>query len=767
MRLFRKYTSNRGSALFMVISTMTAVLMSCMAMYFSVISSRSTQYAVFNQQQSKSSASSISEAVMAQMMDGKLNDLITKLSDPKVPSGTKWTTDGNGFAAFGIAGGKDEEKIGAYNVEITKKSDTLFDIAVISSVNGMSSVHHTTFEIKKPSGGTSAPVKTQMFAATGYIPNDVWLETSLIYADLFFDNELTTINTYDGKGTDIFGDVSAGGSVSVAGILKPRSSTPVTYAIRGNYIFEKTANAGGLSFASTSANSKVLVGGDLVITSLMGMSNVDVYVLGDLYSFAGFTNHTGEVFVDGDVYLARPADAAYIHANGNVYVVTNDSSYTNITLTTASNENPANPLKGKWDGKTSGYMSIKEMAKELDERTETNTYYKWILDESKISGLNKVVNLKYNNDWQHPINTIELKYSSSNQGCTMGDITCTGGGWYITSTTLIIDTGEDENNVYTIRVQGNRDVDGDGTKETFTWQAEQPDNEFYHPFTSGLPMSVIVKGRGSVVIDVPEGVVYQDASSTRVMHYGWFLLGGGTSEHKSGSYWDGSKTVPWEEDIYGMASSLANNYRDFIHKNCVAGDGCTYTTSDSSNKCGVHTDQKMTVIKCGIHGEVKEFCPQCDPKTSSYGFCNYHVDRPKIDAYLASHDNIKKLMLDTKGKVIYPTTNIFLVSCEESAEFRFTTTKDEEPLGQNMLFGYIYAPYMTYRAPRIGDGAGQYVRIIGGMTVSDYSLDEPNEVIACWPEKLPTDLMSDESKKNTLDGFDNKDAWKLDLTGYY
>lgn len=762
MRLFRKYTSNRGSALFMVISTMTAVLMSCMAMYFSVISSRSTQYAVFNQQQSKSMSTSISEAVMAQMMDGKLNDLLTKLCGNDMQPGDKISTDYNTLKTLGI-GGDDGRDLGEYTVEITKKSETLFDIAVVSSVNGMTSVHHTTFEIKKPSGGTSAPVKTQMFAATGYIPNDVWLETSLIYADLFFDNELTTINTYDGNGTDIFGDVSAGGSVSVAGILKPRSSTPVTYAIRGNYIFEKTANAGGLSFASTSPNSKVLVGGDLVITGLMGMANVDVYVLGNFYSFAGFTNYTGEVFVDGDVYLARPADAAYIHSNGNVYVVTNDSSYTNINLTSASNSNPANPLEGKWDGTATGYMTIAQMAKELDERTATNTYYKWMIDESKVNGLNKVVNLKF--DTPHPI---ELKYSSSNKGCTIGDITEVGG--YENSTTLIIDTGEDEDNVYTIRVQPNLDLDKDGTKETFSWQASES-KWFKDPFPNGIPMTVLVKGRGSVVIDVPEGVVYQDANSTRVMHFGWFLLGGGTCVNKTGqTYWNADKgqAEPYNGYVYGMPSSLANNYRKYVHTNCVAGDGCTYTTSDSSTKCDIHTDQKLTVIKCGIHGEVEEYCPQCETKTSYYGSCNYHVDRTEIDKYLNSHEDIKKLMLDSKGKVIYPTTNIFLVSCDESAEFRFTSTKDGQSIGQNMLFGYIYAPYMTFRAPFVGQWrSGQYIRIFGGMTVSDYSIDEPNEIIACWPEKLPTDLMGNDSKNNPLDGFGDKDAWKLDLTGYY
>ena len=66
----RKYLSNRGSALFMVLSTMTALLISCTAMYFSVVSSRSTQYAVFYQQQSYQSATSLADAVMASIVSG-------------------------------------------------------------------------------------------------------------------------------------------------------------------------------------------------------------------------------------------------------------------------------------------------------------------------------------------------------------------------------------------------------------------------------------------------------------------------------------------------------------------------------------------------------------------------------------------------------------------------------------------------------------------------------------------------------------------------
>ena len=79
----RKYLSNRGSALFMVISTMTALMIACMAMYFSVLSSRTTQFATFFREQSYQSALSLNDMVLAGLMDGTLTsgdaDLLTTL----------------------------------------------------------------------------------------------------------------------------------------------------------------------------------------------------------------------------------------------------------------------------------------------------------------------------------------------------------------------------------------------------------------------------------------------------------------------------------------------------------------------------------------------------------------------------------------------------------------------------------------------------------------------------------------------------------------
>ena len=118
-------------------------------------------------------------------------------------------------------------------------------------------------------------------------------------------------------------------------------------------------------------------------------------------------------------------------------------------------------------------------------------------------------------------------------------------------------------------------------------------------------------------------------------------------------------------------------------------------------------------------------------------------------------------MMGSDGKIIYPTVNIFLVSCDESANIRLSVMEDGSSVIQNSFFGYIYAPYMTFNAYRANQGGGM-VRLLGGMTVSDYIIDDSMSMIACWPEKMPEDLMSDDCKKNKLDGLAGR-GWKISV----
>lgn len=773
MRLFRRYTSNRGSALFMVISTMTALMISCMAMYFSVVSSRSTQYAIFNQQQSKQVAMSINDAVLAGMMDSQLEVLTNAMT--KLEEGEKITTGANGFAAFGVEGGAEaDQDLGAYTMEITRLPNEViggvekmvFDIVVISSVNGANNVYHNIIYYE---GSTSddPPAPTQVFAATGYVPNDVFLDGGRFVTDVFFDNEQTIVNAYGQKNMELWGNLATGGSLTINKYLKPSTTRAVTYAIRGNFVEN---NNHVITFAN-GKKSTVLIGGDVHLNSVnsgAGFANANVYILGDFYTKSTLSE-SANYFVDGNVYVEGGVWASMknVYCNGVVDVSNNNNCSANdaegINIWAEPKDYVGKTVKS-WSQMSSedGVLTVSEMITELEERTATNVYYKWIINDSN-SGKDKYVKeldevtpgaavrktIHFDMSDTNPIPTVELKYSATEKGCIITDVTCNKGNTAFNDIALVIDTGEDEDNIYTIRVKANRDFDGDDVPETFSWYP-------FYTADSSVRMTILVKGRGSLVIDVPPGVTYQDMSFQKMMHYGWYVLGGGVENDNHGHIYTQGNIDNSQADI---------NFDQFIHRDCVDGDGCSYEEKDSTNVC-TSCGGTMKYAVCSIHGSMPEFCPSCQPSKSGnhVGECVNHVGRKEIDTYLASHSDLKERMTGKDGKIIYPTTNIFLVSCDESANFRLSVMEDGSNVIQNSFFGYIYAPYMTFKAYGANQGGGM-VRLLGGMTVSDYIIDDSMSMLACWPEKMPTDLMSDDCKKNKLDGLANK-GWKISLKAH-
>ncbi len=777
MRYFiRKYANNRGSALFMVISTMTALMISCMAMYFSVISSRSTQYAIFNQQQAKQVSVGINDAVIAGMMDNQLEDLTKAMTN--LAEGEKLTAGNNGFAEFGSEGGKENDlDLGAYTMEITRLPNEtvggvekmVYDIVTKSSVNGANNVYHTIIYYEENKSDPPAP--TQVFAATGYVPNDVFLDGGRFITDVFFDNEQTVVNAYGGKNMELWGDLSTGGSLLCHGYLIPSKTRPLTFAIRNKY----TANFNSaVSFApSPYEKSTVLIGGDADFNgsgSGVGFENANVYVLGDMYVKGTLSSNTN-YFVDGNVYVLGGVwpSMKNVYCNGVVDVTNNNGCGVNdmsgINLWSSPKVLQASTPKS-WSEKAGndGIMSVTEMIDLLDEKTQTNQYYKWIINDSDpkkdkyVKELDESVGsttavkktLKFSQDSTNPIPVVELKYSAAEKGCIIEDVICDKGNTAFNDITLIIDTGEDEDNIYTIRVKPNRDFDGDNVNETFSW----------YPFDvqdSSTVMSILVKGRGSVVVDVPKGVTYQDMSFQKFMHYGWYVLGGGVEENTANGH------------IYKQGSidstSADVNFEQFIHKDCKAGDGCSYTETNSTNKCP-SCDGKMKGVECSVHGNLSEYCPTCKPekKNKHEGECENHVGRKEIDAYLASHADLKSRMMGSDGELIYPTTNIFLVSCDESANIRLSVMENGSNIIQNSFFGYVYAPYMTFKAYGNNAGGGM-VRLLGGMTVSDYIIDDSMSMIACWPDKMPEELMGEDCRKDKLHGIASN-GWKISLKAH-
>lgn len=789
MRSLRKYTNNRGSALFMVISTMTALMISCMAMYFAVISSRSTQYAIFNQQQSKQSASSINDAVIAGMMDGQLEGLTSAMT--KLKEGERLSAGANGFKELGLATGIDNNSdLGAYTMDIVRLPNEtvggaekmVFDITTTSVVNGSNSVYHTIIYYEGASSDAPpAPAQAQVFAATGYVPNDVFVDGGNIYTDTFFDNEMTIINGYGTRNLLIDGNVSTGGSLEIHGTTAVGTTRPLTFAIRNNLTFSENCE-NQITFYDK-GGSMVLVGGDC--TTKNGFGNADVYVLGDLYVNGNiYANHCN-YYVNGNVILGKNGwyDLSNIYCNKKVNAkVIDTTTWTGGISSGLKGSLDANKMgmtTKSWDEAAAAggkVLNVTQMSDLLNEKTQTNTYYKWVINDSQSSkdGYVRELNegsescvkrtLKFSNTADNPVMTVEMNYSDSEKGCIIEDVTLDASGTYSAyDLAVVIDTGEDEDNVYTIRVKANRDLipDKDNKPETFSWLPENaPDS---------CRMTIIVKGRGSVVIDIPEGVTYQDESYQKFLHYGWFVLGGGTEEVKETTA--GKKYIVYNQNGNGDAlntGGIDKKLAAFVHRECKSGDGCEYTESTGTNKCSI-CGTTMEVVTCKIHGKLSEFCPKCQSAKSGHheGECVNHVGRSEIDAYLAKQsESFRKRMQDSKGKTIYPSTNIFLKSCAESANIRLSIKDNGDDILQNSFFGYIYAPYMTFKASAYADATGgNMVRLFGGMTVSDYVIDDCMSMVGCWPDHMPNDLMSDECKKDPMQGLGNK-SWKIDIKAH-
>ncbi|MCI7691873.1 MAG: hypothetical protein MSR67_05745 [Oscillospiraceae bacterium] len=780
----RKYLSNRGSALFMVISTMTALMITCMAMYFAVVSSRSAQYAVFNQQQSYQTARSTSEIIMDGLANGTLNSeggkgLRDLLVSTEMNVGDVITTKGNGFISLNPTGTKDDDAdLGAaYDVTITRLNDELvdgeenytYDIAVTASVNGNREVIHTIVHVNPPKSDPLDNAASQVFAATGYADQDTYLDGGAFITDMFIDTENAVVNAYPGMQNKFTGNLTAGGSLQINGYLSPNPDKYVEWYIR-NKLYESPDKNYVLTFSDTSARSRVYVGGDLDMgDNWGGISNADIYVNGNFYyGQSNFSNC--RVFVHGNVYVRkahRDLSAFPIYCDGNVIEINGGIQQGSI--------------KGTWEANNnlpSGALTRHEAMSVLDEKTATGTFYKWEIndkykyvrtwdDKSKKWKDTSEIDTTYVPEldtthgtevyktlhWDastypvtlHPVET--LTYGTDGTGCIIKDTTFNRGNGGINDFTLIIDTGDDPDNVYTLRVLANRDMDGDGKNETFSWFPENA--------VDGTDrFKILVKGRGSVVIDVPEGVTYQDMHRMQVSHYNWWVLAGGTISENNG------------EKVYSRVE-YKDDLAQFVHRDCGgSSDACTYTEVSSDKDCTI-CGGKKNAVTCDRHEYTFYYCPSCEKTLKDNDFagaCINRVDREAIDKYLASHSNIKSRMeKDSKGKLVYPTINIFLVSVEESADIRLSITKNGDTIIQNAFFGFIYAPYMTFKGYGSNSGGG-YIRFFGGATVSDFIFQDSMSFVTCWPEKLPEDLMSPTSRAQKLSGV-NK-SWKISLGSY-
>lgn len=903
--VLKKYISNRGSALFMVLSTMTALLISTMAMYFSMVSSRNSQYTMFNHTQATQSADSI--AMIVYRAIGNVGNqtatgggvLLEKMKGLAV--GESISTNADAFESMnptsaGAQGKLDPEQLGAYSVIITRLEDSAagnprYDLNVMSSVDGnRDSVHYVFSYSETPPGDDPANAgDMKLFTATGYLPNDAYINGGYYITDVFYDTQFTYMDFLGGGtaglnfiGYNLYtgGDLCIGGEVntmlhtsrdSVLPSADANKIGPVTWAIRGNFI-----NDFGHDFDFRSG-SRIIVGGDLTVPAGLGNAyfshNDNGYV-----NPSEIANKPIYIYVNGDVNFksSKLLKNVYLFINGSATGTVEPSGNNNrIFMThpekstlTINNANGLTVEPWDWDKGATGKpgLSLKEALELLDKETETIAYPKWDLSPSLTGAEHITINLNATNSARtvggteleakqgvyyivHDENAESAKLLKDKGGHEQGVIgdKFVIDGINIASETnmsraIVIDTGDDPNNIVMLTVKGNY-----GGGKYFMWFPEGNigrDNDALR--------SVIIKGRGTVLIDVPKGVTYQNSESQYVMHYGWFTIAGGTETVENNH-------VQFKLSVTN-AKGLAAKVGKYIHKECTSGDGCTYVREDTTEEC-TKTDAYGNLIHAGTmrkkitcvstfgstaeerkyngHGQVATYCPLCEPEKNSASYdstanwCANHTNKVELKNYYnysLSGEAKKKWQsaktqrgeTDPYGAVVYPTTNFFIVSCDEAADIRVCQShqfnaptpptpptheelpswaqwwseeqrqqerdrldaKYEEDLEKyekdlenynnavaNLtptttttkycpIFGFIYAPYMMFQA---ADGEGETLKLCGGMIVSDYNINAADAYVGCYPEMMPKQLADLGGGVITSNLSGAVKSWKLQL----
>ena len=843
--MLRKYASNRGSALFMVISTMTALFISCMAMYFSMVAARSSQDAIFNKMQANQSAMSVSDIVISALSDKNhpLYDAALNLKP-----GESITTDSNGFQSLdpNKATGIDQDQIGSYAVTITcipdPKGDHVLDIMVVTSVNGNRQSIHRTWNMSNIPPDTpktqGAGGDAELFAATGYVPNDAYILSGHFMTDVFYDTQFTYINTYTSIGSASENRLGRGLSTGGNLMLYPGAMSefngpascfnetikevgPVTWAIRGDfypYFGNDFAVRGG---------SKVLVGGDFIRegpessftlynSGYTGDADLEdhiyIYVNGDFNYNGGYTKQNTWIFVNGKVSNLDKCDSGgriFLTENATIDDATVGSYIKDHQEVWPMDHTHINAAgKEMTDAEIEQYhrengLSYNEAMQLLGQKTATISYYKWDLsDEFKDA---KKIDIRLNatnEDWvDDTTDTTYLKGESTyiisyDENTQSADLIkgvgkdnnvalypgVVGNSFIINSVwtkegadgvagTIIIDTGDDPDNIITIQAS---DVSNDGSG-IFSWFFDDigpTDWSTWPPIHTekfGTPAGqinnrtrlVLLRGRGTVLVDIPEGVTYQDASYSQTSHVSWFLAEGGKIKTRNV---DGRNYLDFE---FKADQPKGGETVKYIHTDCVPSkDGCTLTLSDSDATC-VECGGKLTLVTCPVHNEVGKFCNICHPDKASKQWCVNHVDYPDFDDFYKTLSGAELEWATGKdGKVVYPTINFMLISCNESAEVLFSQNKDNSTISSNSFHGFVYAPYVSF----LGSGGSiqGHTKICGGMTVSDYDFNSTHSYLGCYPDRMPNEIAGMEGGGSMAGGelTGASKQWKIEIGGY-
>ncbi len=783
----RKYLSPCGSALFMVVSTMAALIVMVTAMYMSVLSSRQVQLATFDQEQAYVSSTSIADIVCSYIADGKNSgsqfvQAVLNLENP----GDSISTNGNGFASLSSTGTNEDTLLGGYDVAVTKMKDEkisnttwhVYDIAVTVANNDVLETTHTFLRTKDPED-PDLPDIDRFFTATGYIPNDVWIDSGIYNNTMYFDAEYVKFgNTNGGLGAlDInSGIICAGSAVfqhgSAQAVVTPE---PTLWVIGNNMTIKSQPNEYDLG-GTADDHGLLIVGGDLDVQSIanFGASGkpTDVYVLGNLYITAE-TNFYGNVYVNGGVYVTLPSNGnvqvkfhngKLYQTSGGIFKVTMNPNDSNGKKTLIMYDNQYMTIdeirSNIWsvtESSPDDMMSQADVSVKLNEAIGGSVYVNWVVDVEEAN--KNVKNIFFNTNWgETDLTTLQVpdprnpndpdknlslcsyykltqttmlpKYVEViDSDCTIGDIVNVGafGGF---RPTIIFDTGN-AGNTLTINLSANTDLNPDDTDYTptgFAWSTAKVFSNVIEPHSAdklvnGDKMNILTVGDGNLVINVPDIELTDQNTGEK---YTQSLTYQASSQEFFGHYawfmYTGGSVETQTYNGYNYdryyVGKTSTGAPAMIYPMIHEGDGCTKCADPANNQyVECKNDKGEDGWTCQIHGGFIE----SDEKPDTCQ-CNGRIEKNKFPTDA-------KYYYD--GELQRPNVNIFLVSCSESADIQIGCIKYPfsglSAINMNVFYGYVYAPYMTYMDKT--DGQTNGLKSVGGLIVSDYIMASNCEYI--------------------------------------
>ena len=758
----RKYISSRGSALFMVVSTMSALIVLVTAMYLSVLSSRQVQFTVFNQEQAYVSSTAISDIIQAYLnkglSEGTRPELVTALlNDTSMPEGGKLSTNGNGFKDLtGLDTDSAETIYGAYDITFTRMKDDgvyrIFDMAVTVANNGTYDTTHTLMAI--PMVTDEVEDMNETFAATGYIPNDVWIDSGIYYGSMYFDSEYTRIGDVvnSGGGCTISCEMRCAGSLVCD--MKTANNVvldkPTTWVVGNSMLIGGQPRHFDLGGDATE-RGQLYVGGDLVINHRskgvqFGGSSAeptDVYVVGDVY-LTDIDKFYGNLYVGGNLYFCgrynngQCSGNIYMTPGSHVYIDDGYGNYYNENDTYVSpsydalcwNNTYYDSYNYKYeDGKLVyavgggtrgvGPESIKAFQATLgtwDKSTAIDylnksliqtPFYLWKPDTT--AAMANEIDINFDLGWESHCEYIKV----IDTDCTINEITCTGNQC---TPTIIFDTGDDPDGQLVVRLgKNNYNWDGVGGADAFCWAPERENGMLEY-------INILTIGCGSLVIDVPAGVNYQATNQEFMGHIAWFYKLGGSIKHLA------ANGKPYFDINRGNFVSAYSSVSPYIHHSSGCTDCGTLTLVTKSDGSKYYT--------CPHHGGRYDEEDKEAIEDSGICPCNNRLQNPPTCTY--------------GGETQKANVNIYLVSSSESATISFSG----DGVMNNLFFGFVYAPYMTY----MDEGGGGGLKNVGGLIVSDYILRGAYTYIQCYPDLPLKDIIGDDHEG---DGGKTNKPWRV------